>query len=223
MGTRSNNALVIKPTHLRTMSVAALERLSDVAQTIAQNDAHGWIWETNISPFFARHGVVDLKEEVAILEWVLSLPADGFKLYREGEDPGSMGAWDDHPLRSHPQFSKVIADFNDQQQELAVPAADLSQAIVQMVDINTSHIPKHTADALGDRTDKPEEGAFYNVLNYMHHLESGWIIGCSNAYEIDADHPELATLIRLAAANGAHYLKLDADSSIVQGLPTFKW
>lgn len=223
MGTRSNNALIIMADHLSSITSEAQRYLKSVANIVTDQGAVGWTWETNISPFHARHSVLDIKEEVAILEWVLSLPKSGFKMYRVGSDGGAKGEWDNHPLQAHPLIAGVIADFQQQEIENKPPAVDLSQAITQMVDISTGHIPKHTADALGEESVKPESAELYDVLSYVHYHEYGWIIHCSNEEHIEGKHPELANLIRLARANGAQHLKLDCDGIKIAGLPSFEW
>lgn len=224
MGTRSTNALVIMATHLSSITPAAAKRLGDVAHKHTDQGAVGWVWHTNIRPFHARRDVLDLKEEVEILSWALSLPPGGFKLYRYGEDPGSLGDWEGHPLHSNPEIGSVIAEFNKQQAELAPPEVDLSEAFVTMVDISTGHIPKHTADALGqpDATTTP---ALFEPLSYVPYHEYGWIIAVNaeHAEAIREDHPELASLMLLTIANGASHLKLDSDGIAIDGLPTFDW
>jgi hypothetical protein len=224
MGTRSTNALVIMAMHLSSITPAAAKRLGDVAHKHTVQGAVGWVWETNIRPFHARRDVLDLQEEVEILSWALSLPPGGFKLYRYGEDPGSHGSWDDHPLRSTQEIADVISEFNKQQDELARPEVDLSEAFVTMVDISTGHIPKHTADALGQPGDS-ETPALLNQLSYVSYHEYGWIIAVNaeHAEELREEHPELAHLMLLTIANDGRHLKLDSDGIVIDGLPTFDW
>lgn len=79
MGTRSNNALIVRKNHTVP---AAVREFFDVAVYVQHPDAHLWVWETNLAPLHARHGVRDLEEEVAILGWMLSLPERDYKFVR---------------------------------------------------------------------------------------------------------------------------------------------
>lgn len=98
MGTRSNNILVVKP----GISVPAdVAKAFDVAYCGSFPEGHLWLWETNISPLHARHGVLDLMEEVTILGWLTKLPRSDFKLCRYGEaEIDEMGEWEDHQIAS---------------------------------------------------------------------------------------------------------------------------
>lgn len=109
MGTRSMNALVVAASH---MVSAAAARFLDEALVVRTSDAAVYVWETNISPLHARHGVHDLEEEVAILGWLLSLPVGDYKFFRCGEvDLGERGEWDDHPFRNDPpEALKAVLD-----------------------------------------------------------------------------------------------------------------
>lgn len=113
MGMRSMNALVVLHHHLRIPD-AVKPYLADAF--VGQN-AKGalWVWETNISPLFARHGVNDLNEEVAILGWLLALPRADFKLIRCGEELGELGDLDlkgfGNPFRTTPQCQEMVLAY----------------------------------------------------------------------------------------------------------------
>lgn len=98
----------------------------------------------------------------------------------------------------------------------------IEHAMTKMLDISTGHIPKHTADALGDASSekKPE---LYDQISYVHYHEYGWIIHTSDANAVRSEHPELAHLLELAKKNGADHLKLDCDAPKVEGLASFDW
>lgn len=98
----------------------------------------------------------------------------------------------------------------------------IERAMTKMLDISTAHIPKHTADALGDATSdkKPE---LFDAISYVHYHEYGWIIHTSEVEAVRSQHPELAALIELAKRNGAEHLKLDCDAPKIEGLASFEW
>lgn len=98
----------------------------------------------------------------------------------------------------------------------------IEQAMTKMLDISTGHIPKHTADALGEPSSehKPE---LFDQLSYVHYHEYGWILHVTNANEVRASHPELANLMELAKKHGAEHLKLDCDAPLIEGLASFDW
>lgn len=98
----------------------------------------------------------------------------------------------------------------------------LDAATMKMLDISTSHIPKHTADALGD-LDQMGESELYDTLSYVHYHEYGWIIHVSNEEQILESHPELSRLITMTRQLGFQHLKLDCDAPSIEGLPVFNW
>lgn len=218
MGTRSTNALIIMAGHAAAITTAALKHLSAVSHKFTEQGAVAFTWETNIKPFHARRGVLDLQEDVAILEWVFSLPETDFKLYRHGDDAGTLGQWNDHPRFAAPEIADLIAAFDQ------VQAIDVDDALVKMLDISTGHIPKHTADALGQPGDSAQPALFMTV-SYVPYHEYGWIIAVNeeHAENIRETHPELAQLMQLTLAYGATHLKLDSDGIAIEGLPTFDW
>lgn len=118
MGTRSNNALIVRKNHTVP---AAVREFFDVAVYVQHPDAHLWVWETNLAPLHARHGVRDLEEEVAILGWMLSLPERDYKFVRCGEvDLGERGAWVDHPFKENPPdaLRSVLEQFEQEEAEI---------------------------------------------------------------------------------------------------------
>ena len=105
--------------------------------------------------------------------------------------------------------------------EKAIPVA---ACITKMLDISTGHIPKHTADSLGEKDSKVKP-PLWDSISYVHYHEYGWIIHCTSTPEEDlkGEHQELVNLIKIASANGATHLKLDCDAPVAEGLPVFNW
>lgn len=97
----------------------------------------------------------------------------------------------------------------------------LQPHIVTTLTLSTAHIPAHTDDALRTADNPALDGLPYEAL------ESAWLINLWNADQAAlvalAGHPELAKLIQLAADANCSYLLLEADGSVVEGLPTFSW
>ncbi|KVP98151.1 hypothetical protein WJ96_06150 [Burkholderia ubonensis] len=110
---RSMNALVVLHHHMR-IPEAVQPYLADA---MVGRTAKGalWVWETNISPLFARHGVTDLNEEVAILGWLLTLPREDFKLIRSGEELGELGDLDlkgfSNPFRTTRECQEMVLAY----------------------------------------------------------------------------------------------------------------
>lgn len=100
----------------------------------------------------------------------------------------------------------------------------LSRFIVAILNLATSHIPHHTAKALGEK-DSQDKPALWDTLSYLHFHEYGWLIHCNLGHveEIQSEHPELANLMRMALSTGAEYLKLDCDAMSCEKLPQFEW
>jgi hypothetical protein len=100
----------------------------------------------------------------------------------------------------------------------------LQQGLVKMLDISTCHIPKRTADALGE-PNSPVKPALWDVLSYVHYHEYGWIIFADRGDNpsLMEEHPELARLLTLASELGADHLKLDCDATQIKELPQFEW
>jgi len=115
MGMRSMNVLVVAPMHKPTAE--ALKFLAG-GELPAREGGVGWVWETNISPLWARHSVEDLKEEVAILSWLLSIPASDYLLVRAGEELGTLGTLKDHPFDGDAQFESVVKSYIEEMSEL---------------------------------------------------------------------------------------------------------
>jgi hypothetical protein len=111
METRSMNALMVKAHHKPTPAAASHFKSVAIALPV-----HGigtaWIWETNMQAFWTRTSVLDLLDEVAVLQWVLSLPADDFRMVRVGEELGARGNWMGHPFGTNEQV-KAIIDEHD--------------------------------------------------------------------------------------------------------------
>lgn len=104
---------------------------------------------------------------------------------------------------------------------------DLADLCHKLLDVSTAHIQQGTALALGnpDEVKRGAEPALWHSLSYIFYHDYGWIIFCGNgsAELVQDTHPELATLIQICVDNEILYLKLDADSPTVEGLPTFDW
>lgn len=98
---------------------------------------------------------------------------------------------------------------------------DLKPYIVTTLMLSTVHIPAHTDEAL-----RTSDNPALDELCYQP-LEGAWLINLWNADQAAlialAGHPELATLMQLALDANCAYLRLDADGSVVEGLPTFSW
>ena len=93
----------------------------------------------------------------------------------------------------------------------------------KMLDISTTHIPEHTATALGGLYDYLYAPLF-NDLAYTPWGGYGWIFYVGEDYgEYGAEHPELAAVIEFARSAGYDYLKLDCDAEKIDDLPTFEW
>lgn len=115
MGIRSNNALIVKASHSVPASVA---QAFDLAFCGKFAEGNLWVWETNISPLWARHGVEDLREEVTIFGWLMTLPREDFKLVRAGAELGTLGAWDVHSFRClSAQYREVLEQYDQQVME----------------------------------------------------------------------------------------------------------
>lgn len=114
MGMRSMNALVLMASQVIPEQVA--KRLQGIGQLFEVPEGVLWLWETNISPLFTRYGVTDLMEEVDILGWLLTLPRGEFKLYRCGEELGSLGEWDNNPFSKalHAEYSSVVDQYRQE-------------------------------------------------------------------------------------------------------------
>lgn len=111
--------------------------------------------------------------------------------------------------------------------------ANLKFNTMAMLDVSTAHIPKATADALGDidygRFAAGDFPMLWHMLSYVHWHEYGWVIWASeDAVEnaMDAGHPELAAVLRFAINGGFQVVKLDCDAANLPswaGLPVFEW
>lgn len=113
MGMRSTNALVVKSCHAVPDVVATV---FESAAAYSHEGFNMWIWETNISPLWARTGVWDLKEEVTIFSWLLSLPLDDYQLIRCGEELGILGELAKHPFRytQHEAYWPIVLAYNEE-------------------------------------------------------------------------------------------------------------
>ncbi|WP_031364628.1 hypothetical protein [Caballeronia sordidicola] len=96
---------------------------------------------------------------------------------------------------------------------------------VGMINISTTHIPKHTALALGNDEGKSGKPDLWDTLSHVYFHEYGWIVWCSSdaAEAVRESHPELAALIRRCLDINAACLKLDCDADVVPELATFDW
>lgn len=86
--------------------------------------------------------------------------------------------------------------------------------IQNIIDINTAHIPEHTARALTYKS--------ITKLVYEPWGEYGWVIWISADYA-DEEHKELNDIIKYCQEHGIDYLKLDCDADVVEEFPTFEW
>ena len=108
MGMRSMNALVVKAGHKPSEDA---ERFLKDAKLAPREGGTAWVWETKIQPLWARKGDEDLKEEVAILGWLLTLPVSDFQILRCGEELGSLGEHDLHAYQDDPTFARVAQQY----------------------------------------------------------------------------------------------------------------
>lgn len=120
MGTRSMNALVV----INHQPTEVAQRFLTDALVSSKGKHAMWIWETNISPIHARHSVTDLQEEVAILGWLVNLPADDFILIRCGSDLGTMGnlGLEDNPRNPFwdvDDFKAMVLQYQEEVAEVA--------------------------------------------------------------------------------------------------------
>lgn len=168
MGTRSNNALIVRKNHTVP---AAVKQFFDVALYVRHPEAHLWIWETNLAPLHARHGVRDLEEEVAILGWMLSLPEKDFKFIRCGEvDLGERGGWDEHPFIANPpdELRSVLDQYEEQEAEVMAVVTEEEpsmQALTVLLNVRTQLV-----EAVKAATDALERG----VSIQRHHADGFW-------------------------------------------------
>jgi hypothetical protein len=102
---------------------------------------------------------------------------------------------------------------------------NLTDFIERIVTLSTDHIPKHTADALGQCREDCVGADLWGHFNYEPWCEYGWIIWVES---VDcegelADHPELAALMAMCAERRIQWLRLDCDAPPHPELPTFEW
>lgn len=168
MGTRSNNALIVRKNHTVP---AHVKEFFDVALYVGHPEAHLWIWETNLAPLHARHGVHDLQEEVAILGWMLSLPEKDYKFVRCGEvDLGERGAWDSHPFLTSPPdaLRTVLEQYAEQEAEVMAVVTQEEpsmQALTVLLNVRTQLV-----EALKSAVDSLERG----VSIQRHYADGFW-------------------------------------------------
>lgn len=119
MGMRSMNALVV----LRDRLPAEVKPY--LAEALVAGTPKGalYVWETNISPLWARHSVVDLQEEAVILGWLLTLPKADYKLIRNGDELGELGELDitspyTHPFSDTDMWVQALADYRKECDEV---------------------------------------------------------------------------------------------------------
>lgn len=100
----------------------------------------------------------------------------------------------------------------------------------QILEVGTSQIPKHTAEALGMNPQARESAPLWNVLSYEPWAEFGWILWTTERDPLPEpftqQHSELAALLKFAAGEGFQYLKLDCDADCLPkelGFPVFEW
>ena len=117
MGTRSMNYLVTKVGTALSPTVAKYlvpnHEISDVRGDL-------FVWESNFTPMFGRTGkncTADLEEEVAIQQFVGSLPASDFLLRRAGDECGTRGTWLDHGFYGHEQVQRIEALYEKRTKE----------------------------------------------------------------------------------------------------------
>lgn len=97
---------------------------------------------------------------------------------------------------------------------------DISLLIYKTLRVSTAHIPKHTDDALEQRS--VSEGLCHTAAM------DGWSFPApahnSELVKLRLQsHGELVKLLKLAAAHDCAYLVLDADAEMIEGLPVFDW
>jgi hypothetical protein len=103
---------------------------------------------------------------------------------------------------------------------------NLKRFNVGCISISTGHIPKHTADLLGNEGRVPADTTLWDAISYTFWHDYGWIIWCCHDHAEaarEAGHPELADLIKMCADKDICFLQLDGDAEVVGGLPTFDW
>lgn len=107
-------------------------------------------------------------------------------------------------------------------------ARHLKQCTETILSVSTGHIPRRTADALGQEdSNRCANAALWDVLAYEPWADYGWIIYAGEVpEEVRTEHPELARLIDLARENGFYYLRLDCDANTLPeelGYPSLEW
>lgn len=103
-----------------------------------------------------------------------------------------------------------------------------SQCLRSMLVISTAHIPKRTADALGQDRETLCKQPLWDILSYERWGDYGWFIYCCEDQVKDLrsgleSHRELADLIEFCVLNKIEYLLLDCDAFAYPGAPTFDW
>lgn len=115
MGIRSMNYLALQPG-----IVVPPQVWEYIGEGLQNSDNRGtlFIFETNISPLWARDGkgencARDLEEEVAIHRFLGSLMADSFYLVRVGAEYGVRGAWEDHAFLLDDSVKEINEAYRD--------------------------------------------------------------------------------------------------------------
>lgn len=135
---------------------------------------------------------------------------------------GTGGAY--HVATLDPNVSMPMVQSKMQEATTANNGVPLRQCFLAMLELSTAHIPRHTAEALGD-SGMPESPALWDLISYVHFHTYGWIIYCGSPLpeELQQVHPDLGNLMKVAKESGALYLKLDCDAVKAEGLPLFDW
>jgi len=95
--------------------------------------------------------------------------------------------------------------------------------IDKMLTISTAHIPKHTAEALGNHVNHSRAALFNDVIYSPWH-DYGWIfMAPQEDLSFRKKHPELAAVLRFAHNYGCDFVRLDCDADPIDALPTFDW
>lgn len=103
------------------------------------------------------------------------------------------------------------------------PFNPLAKHTEALLDLSTSHIPKHTAEALGDEAGF-RTAPLYEQVVYTPWADYGWIFWAGEqSPDIEEEHPELLAALKFAKSHGYDYLKLDCDAAQIPDLPTFQW
>lgn len=113
MGTRSMNYIALR--HGIGLSDEVAKYLSDAVES---NDERGilMVFESNFAPMWSRDDkgqfcASDLREEVAIQEFLGSLKKSDFYMTRAGDECGHRGTWSEHSFALEPIVLDIEATY----------------------------------------------------------------------------------------------------------------